>query len=512
PGFFTLTVPTGGGKTLSSMAFALEHALEYGKKRVIMAIPFTSIIEQTAKVYKYGTDDETKIKDLFKKNLCLFGEDNVIEHHCNTDVEKETLKSRLASENWDAPIIVTTNVQLFESLFAARTSSCRKLHNLIDSIIILDEAQMLPPQYLKPAVSILKGLVEYFGVSVVLCTATQPSLEGNIAGKINGLNNVQQIIKEDDYNANIFKRVKIQMPKTSDVTENWQTIADELVAYKQVLCIVNTRKDCRELHSIMPSETVHLSANMCAEERSDKITEVKEKLTTGDDIRVVSTQLIEAGVDIDFPVVYRALAGVDSLAQAAGRCNREGKLKEQGQNGKLVVFAAPSNSPPGLLRKGEDATKTMLFNNSFAEFSNNIYSEYYKHYYSSINNFDKSDFETRLVKGACEFKFQFRTFSMDFNLIDDKAQKTIFVWYKGKSNSSYELIDLLRKKGPERWIIRKLQRFVVNIPQKCFAKILESGFIEDVHGYFVQSASGLYRPGVGFEIENANLSAEELIC
>ncbi|MGD0036557.1 MAG: CRISPR-associated endonuclease Cas3'', partial [Bacteroidota bacterium] len=195
PGFFSLNVPTGGGKTLSSMAFALEHAQHFlrqtgmsdlqklNKKRIIMAIPYTSIIEQTAKVFKYGTDDEEEIQKRITEENYLFGEDQVVEHHSNLDPEKEDSKNRLASENWDALIIVTTNVQLFESLFASKPSSCRKLHNLANSIIILDEAQMLPPEYLRPILSVLRGLVEHFGVTVVSMTATQPALEGTIGSE-----------------------------------------------------------------------------------------------------------------------------------------------------------------------------------------------------------------------------------------------------------------------------------------------------------------------------------------
>ena len=175
PGFFSLTVPTGGGKTLSSMAFALGHALEHGKSRLIMAIPYTSIIEQTAKVLKFGTDTVGSLQEI-KKEQYLFGEESVIEHHSNLDPDRETAKNRLASENWDAPIIVTTNVQLFESLFASRPSSCRKLHNIVNSVVILDEAQMLPPEYLKPIFSALKVLVEDYGVTVLFCTATSSLL------------------------------------------------------------------------------------------------------------------------------------------------------------------------------------------------------------------------------------------------------------------------------------------------------------------------------------------------
>ncbi|NWF51217.1 MAG: CRISPR-associated helicase Cas3' [Ignavibacteriaceae bacterium] len=338
PGFFSLTVPTGGGKTLSSMAFALEHAIKYNKKRIIVAIPYTSIIEQTAKVYKYGADTDEEIERLKTEGKFLFGEDQVLEHHSNLDPEKDSTKNRLASENWDAPIIVTTNVQLFESLFGNKTSVCRKLHNIVNSIIILDEAQMIPQEYFKPIISILKGLVKYFGVTVVLMSATQPALVGEIGSEpniIDGLEDVTEIIDDPDSLAKDFKRVEFIIPKDLNSPKNWDEIADELKQYEQVLCIVNTRSDCRELHKLMPDGTIHLSGFMCGEERSEIISDIKSKLKNSEPIKVISTQLVEAGVDIDFPIVYRAITGLDSIAQAAGRCNRENKLKD---GGKVIVF------------------------------------------------------------------------------------------------------------------------------------------------------------------------------
>ncbi|OGU98556.1 MAG: CRISPR-associated endonuclease Cas3'', partial [Ignavibacteria bacterium RIFOXYC2_FULL_35_16] len=295
PGFFSLNVPTGGGKTLSSMAFALNHALKHDKKRIIMAIPYTSIIEQTAKVFKYGTDNNDEIEQRKKIGKYLFGENQVVEHHSNLDPENESSKNRLAAENWDAPIIVTTNVQLFESLFANRTSACRKLHNITNSIIILDEAQMLPPEYLKPILSVLKGLVDYFGVTVVMMTATQPALIGKIGIEPNsfeGLTNITNIIDDPDSLTKVFKRVDIKFPDDLNKRKNWEEIAEELKTFDQVLCVVNTKNDCRQLHSLMPEGTVHLSAFMCGEERSEIISEIKTKLKNREPIKVISTQLV----------------------------------------------------------------------------------------------------------------------------------------------------------------------------------------------------------------------------
>lgn len=325
PGLFSLTVPTGGGKTLSSMAFALEHARRHGKRRIVYVIPYTSIIEQTA--------------DIFRG---LFG-DAVIEHHSNaeSDPEQETARSRLACENWDAPIVVTTSVQCFESLFAARPSRCRKLHNLVDSVIVLDEAQLLPPDFLQPILDVLNLLTRHYGVTVVLSTATQPALASrdyfDPQKKIRGLDQVREIIPDPDELYRRLKRVDVRLPADWRTAIAWEDLAGRLTAHESVLAIVNTRRHARELHRLMPAGTLHLSALLCGAHRSAVIAGIKSRLAAGIPTRVISTQLVEAGVDLDFPVVYRALAGLDSIAQAAGRCNREGRLP----TGEVHVFIPP---------------------------------------------------------------------------------------------------------------------------------------------------------------------------
>ena len=499
PGFFSLTVPTGGGKTLSSMAFALNHALHHNKKRIIVAIPYTSIIEQTAKVFKYGSDTDEEIELRKQQGNFLFGEDQVVEHHSNIDPDEETSKNRLASENWDAPIIVTTNVQLFESLFANKTSACRKLHNIVNSIIILDEAQMLPPQYLKPILSALKGLVKYFGVTVLFTSATQPALKGKIGTEpvsFTGIEDVTEIIDDPEKLAKDFKRVNIHFPKDLNKKSDWKDIAEQLKEYQQVLCIVNTKNDCRKLHSLMPEETYHLSTFMCGEERSEKISEIKNKLKNDETVRVISTQLVEAGVDIDFPVVYRALSGLDSIAQAAGRCNRENKLPEEG---KVVVFVPPNQSPSGHLRKAEDACKAIIRNKNYKEFNPQLYTEYFKYFYSNLNSFDKADFESRLVRNASDFNFAFKEFAEKFYLIDSHKQQSIIVMYENTKTgkSSLPLIEQLRFAGPNKDLIRKLQRYTVNVYENIFNKIRANNLIQLINGYWVQSDPTLYKPGLG---------------
>ena len=301
PGLFSLTVPTGGGKTLSSLAFALEHAARHGKRRVIYAIPYTSIIEQTANIFR----------DIFS--------DAVVEHHSNLDPDRETVKSRLATENWDAPVIVTTNVQFFESLFAAKISRCRKLHNIVNSVVVLDEAQLLPPEFLQPILDVMNLLVRHYGVTFVLSTATQPALGTlqTFQRTIRGLDRVHELIDDPDALYRDLERVTVAMPRDFHQTQDWDDIAQQMQQHPSVLMVVNSRADARELHRRMPTGTLHLSALMCGEHRSWVIADIKRRLQTGEAVRVVSTQLVEAGVDVDFPVVYRALAGLDSIAQAA---------------------------------------------------------------------------------------------------------------------------------------------------------------------------------------------------
>jgi len=506
PGLFSLTVPTGGGKTLASVGFALEHALKHGKRRVVIAIPYTSIIEQTAEVLR-----------------SVFGNDAVLEHHSNLDPDRETLRSKLATENWDAPIVVTTNVQLFESLYAARTSACRKLHNLANSVVILDEAQMLPPEFLRPILSALKGLSAHFGVTVLLCTATQPALEGRIGSQraaFDGLSGVVEIIEDREALAKALRRVRLVSRGGLDRATSWEDLAGDAARHDQVLCVVNTRRDCRELHALMPPETVHLSALMCGEHRSVVIARVKACLRVGDAARVVSTQLIEAGVDIDFPIVYRALAGFDSIAQAAGRCNREGLLPNA-ELGKVIVFAPPKPAPAGLLRKGADAAGEMFrcFPDLVEAMSPDAFRKYFELFYGRVNSFDAKDIDG-LLNGpdVRAFKLQFRTAARRFQLIDDAGQKAIIVWYAGVRFDSRELLDELKRFGPRRDRMRRLQRCVVTVPEAVWKALREQGAIEEIRGpdgpldLWAQCVPGLYDETFGLRLDGPVFQGDEFIC
>lgn len=499
PGFFSITVPTGGGKTLSSMAWALVHALKYKKSRIIFAIPYTSIITQTAQIYR-----------------SIFGDDNVVEHHSNIDENTNTQERKLAAENWDAPIVVTTNVQLFESLFANKTSRCRKLHNIVNSVVILDEAQMLPPEFLSPILTSLKGLVNDYGVSVLFSTATQPVLTGRIGGKgqfaFEGIaaNSVREIVQDVDELAFELKRVELQLPEKTNETIDWAKIAGELQQHEQVLCIVNTRNQCRELHDLMPEGTLHLSRLMCTAHIMDVIDEIKFRLKEKMPVRVISTQLIEAGVDIDFPVVYRAIAGLDSIAQCAGRCNREGKLNKENRLGLMKVFVPPKGTPIGLMRKGADTFKEMMPNWSDQENSllePKAFHEYFRLFYSKIDNFDKPDIKSLLWNDAGQMKFQFATAARDFRLIDDKNAQTILVEYKDGNG----LIQLFKRKGPESWLVRKLQRYTVSVNERDFEEIRKAGLIIEHHGCWIQDYSKLYNQHSGLQLNGKWLEEINII-
>lgn len=499
PGFFSITVPTGGGKTLSSMAWALVHALKYNKTRIVFAIPYTSIITQTAQIYR-----------------SIFGDNNVIEHHSNIDEDTNTQERKLAAENWDAPIVVTTNVQLFESLFSNKTSRCRKLHNLVNSIIILDEAQMLPPEFLNPILATLKGLVDNYSVSVLFSTATQPALTGKIGGKGQfafegiGADSVREVVQNVDELALNLKRVAIQLPQSTNETVDWSAIADELQQHEQVLCIVNTRNQCRELHELMPEDTLHLSRLMCTAHIMDVIDEIKLRLKENKPVRVISTQLIEAGVDIDFPVVYRAIAGLDSIAQCAGRCNREGKLNKENRLGLVKVFVPSKGTPIGLMRKGADTFKEMLPNRSDNENSllePQAFQEYFRLFYSKIANFDKAGIGDSLWKDAQSMKFQFATAARDFRMIDDKNAQTILVEYKDGSG----LINQLKRVGPEPWLMRKLQRYAVSVNERDFAEIRKAGLIVELHGCWIQDYQKLYNQHSGLQMKGKWLEEINII-
>ena len=506
PGFFSLTVPTGGGKTLSSLAFALEHAKAHGQRRIIYAIPYTSIIEQTAEV--------------FRSVFAELGDEVLIEHHSQADAPSgsaETARSRMACDNWDAPLVVTTNVQLFESLFAAKTSRCRKLHNLVGSVIVLDEAQQLPPAFLNPILGTLKLLVKHYGVTVVLCTATQPALARtdyfDPSRNVDGLDNVREIIEDPDHLYRQLDRVQVELPPDWDTPTPWAEVAHRVKQEDCVLTIVNTRKAARELHRLLPEGTLHLSALMCGAHRKEVIDHIKARLrakregTDTQPLRVVSTQLVEAGVDLDFPVVYRALAGLDSIAQAAGRCNREGLLRDgQGQlcKGRVVVFVPPEKPPKGQMRKAADACVSVLHGQADNPLARSLFERYFQQFYHSVDLDEKGIAAMLKMDDRKTLAVQFRSAAEAFKLIDDADQATVVVRHAPHREELAQWLALLERDGPQRWLMRKLQRHTVTIRQTIANKMLAQGSLTlPMPGLYVQAdTDNLYDPRLGLKLDD----------
>lgn len=486
PGLFSLTVPTGGGKTLSSLAFALEHAIKHGLERIIYVIPYTSIIEQTANTFR-----------------AIFG-DNLVEHHSNLDPDKRTdeddmgrkaKQADLASENWDAPLIVTTSVQFFESLFTAKPRKCRKIHNIAGSVVILDEVQLLPPHVLIPILHVLKQLQLQYRVSPVLCTATQPDFRPweSLDGSFRGLEDVQEIVENTSELHERLKRVRVELPRDFTPLPDWDELSEELAQEEQVLAVVSTRNHARELYKRLPRDgSFHLSAAMCAAHRTRVIDKIKDRLKKKKTCRVVSTQLIEAGVDLDFPIVYRALAGLDSIAQAGGRCNREGLLKE----GRVKVFVPPGRPLSGFLGLAAGVAKEVLLDDPKDPLLPELFQTFFQRLFQEIGQ-ERLDREgvMKSLQFNKKLKFSFRRASRDFRMIDQSGQVAVLVEYgEGKG-----LIQELKDNGPSRNLMRKLQRSSVNLP-KWFCDELElRGEIRELEpwGIKIQESTEAYSEELG---------------
>ena len=498
-GFYSLTVPTGGGKTLASVLWALHHAVKNKLQRIIIAIPYTSIIVQTA----------TTLKN-------IFGEENVLEHHSNVSYESHrdkddndedelALQMKLATENWDYPIIVTTNVQFFESLFSNRRSNCRKLHNIVKSVVILDEVQTLPLGFYKPIVHTLDTLKRVFGTSILFTTASQPILSGRIEcsdsrESFDALPNVHEIIPNDAKLHDKLRRVKLEF---IEGTNKYEEIANKISKHHRVLCIVNTRKDAKEIFERLPDEGIrlHLSRMMCPAHVSATIQQIKEALKKGNDvpIRVVATQLIEAGVDIDFPVVYRQEAGLDSILQAAGRCNREGK-----QNlCTTYVFSLGKEHPlpPGFITQTNNARLNMGKDHDW--FSPKAMTNYFHQLHSRISSFDTAHIQELLYKKECEFEEA----SKQFHLIDDPTTSVIINW-----DESINLYQQLISQGPSYQIMKKLAQYSVTIRKNDFQLLQKIGAIEEpFENIYAITNPSFYKKDTGLTTDNQWLEETYII-
>ncbi len=469
PGIHTLNVPTGGGKTLSSLAFALSHAQAHGLERVIYVIPYNSIIEQTA----------GEFRDIFGPA--------VVEHHSNLDPERDTYSNQLASENWDAPLIVTTAVQFFESLFAARPGRCRKVHRIAGSVVVLDEAQLLPPELLQPILNVLAQLAEHYRVSVVVCTATQPAWEpiNTMDMRFSGLPSSGDLVRDPQGLHQRLARVRIQLPEDLNASTPWEEVAQSLSRESSALCIVNTRAQARLLAELLPG-ALHLSAAMCAEHRSQVIAAIKQRLNDSQPTLIVSTQLIECGVDISLPVVYRALAGLDSIAQAAGRCNRHGELLPA--LGRVVVFVPPQPPPAGHLRQAAECARRVLASRPADPLALELFIRYFRElYWLKGEGLDKHRIVDKLRDG------KFRTVAAQFKMIAGDGPPVLAAFGQGG-----KLIAELRKNGPSRDLLRRLQRYAVTVPAWASQAWLAQGLVEELPGgHLAQYAPGLYDPRFG---------------
>ncbi|MDO3409431.1 CRISPR-associated helicase Cas3' [Saccharibacillus sp. CPCC 101409] len=528
-GLFSLTLPTGSGKTQVSLGFALEHAITHSLRRIIYVIPYTSIIEQNAQEFR----------DILGGGL-------VLEHHSNFQHEphadgtpsfETTERQKLAEENWELPLIVTTNVQFFESLFAARRSSTRKLHNIAGSVIVLDEAQMMNGGFFKPCLYALDELVRNYGCSVMFCTATQPPADQLLPHA-----KIVETVTDPQRRYEQFERVNIRFAEKKTWTELAERIAENR---RQALCIVNTRGNARVLYETLAEqyaedELDHLSARMCPQHRRDILRTVKKRLDAGLPCVLVSTQLIEAGVDIDFPAVYRELAGIDSIAQAAGRCNRNGRLMRGGQpcKGEVTVFETEKGLPAGWMsRTGSIARKLLLEygESGTSPLSIEAVRKYFAElfFYGQSSESDQTDSEgilPLLEEDAKDMGFPFKTVADKFSLIDSPMQTLLIPYvddkereeaqaagqdpddpyYEGKAR---KLLNRLEKEPFEiRSIMRALQPYTVQLYPYEFGEYQRAGELEEVReGIFVLSrANAWYDLKTGIKPYSLQSAVEEL--
>lgn len=482
-GIFSLTVPTGAGKTISSLAFALKHAKVNKMDRIIYVIPYTSIIEQNVGVFRN-----------------ILGDKNVLAHYSNAFVSMEKNysdlyeKHKLSTENWDIPVIVTTNVQFFESLYSNKTSKCRKLHNIANSVIIFDEAQMIPLNYIKPCTRAIRTLVENYNVSAVLCTATQPALDKWLMPlKVNEIC--------DDYSTLFQKLKRANIKSWGKVSE--EQIIDKMKSYQQVLTIVNTKKEAQTVFENLPEEgRFHLSTYMLPIHRKRIIDIIRKRLTEGKVCRVVATSLIEAGVDIDFPVVLREEAGLDSIIQAAGRCNREGKRDID--KSIVWVFRREDKVPDIIAKNVAILEETMQKYNNYDDM------EAMQYYFSSLQMLDEASLDAQKVVERFEKKidgieFPFKLVNELFHLIASDT-KTLIVPIDEEAG---RLLDEINRRidMQENFnsVLRKLGIYSLNIYENEYEKMMEDGSAyELIDGVAVLQILSLYTEDKGLCYEKSN--------
>lgn len=471
-GIFQLTVPTGGGKTIASLAFALQHAVENQLDRVIYVIPYTSIIEQNAAVFRK-----------------ILGEQNVLENHYNVDYEStEELKPmQLASENWDKPVVVTTNVQFFESLFANKSSKSRKLHNIANSVIIFDEAQMLPTDYLKPCIAVMEELAANFRSSIVLCTATQPALSPFFQRKMP----VTELCPRVEEQFRFFERVTFQNIGTISEDE----LIEKLQKEEQALCIVNTKKRAQRLYQKMKGEGVfHLSTAMYPKHRRRVLDKIRRLVKDGKRCILISTSLVEAGVDLDFCTVYRQLAGVDSMIQAAGRCNREGKRAAQDSFAYLFQFEEKEYVPGQQLQI--DVSKMLLSEGEDISSLHGIEKYFEALYHFRGESLDKK----KIFEEFKDKRYNFAKAAKEFKLIEENTL-TVFI---SREEEAEELLWQIKHQGYTKSGMRKAGQYCVQLYENDIEKLRGAGMLRQVPGgienFYELVDSGQYSEEMGLDL------------
>lgn len=504
PGLFSLTVPTGGGKTLASMAFALDHAIAHGLDRVIYVIPYTSIVEQNASVFEAAFGD--------------LGKEAVVQHHSAffddpRAVPESIDKRKLATENWDAPVIVTTAVQFFESLFADRPSKCRKLHNIASSVVILDEAQTMPLELLKPCVTLLKELAHNYRVSPVICTATQPALDED-KGFEDGFIGVRELAPSPEALYEAFRRVTVRHIGDLDDSE----LEGHLRRREQVLCIVNNRLHARKLFESIADEpgACHLTTLMYAKHRSEVLADIRERLKQGKPCRLIATSLIEAGVDVDFPTVLRAEAGLDSIAQAAGRCNREGR--QQPEDSEVMVFRPlnPDWSAPKEVDKAVEAFHMIRrFHEKDLLGMPAITAYFQELYWKKGRHLDAKDILGMI--GKCDPRsMPMETITASFQMMPD-SMRQIIIPFDASGKEIPEVVSALSDLAYAPGAARKLQPYIVQLPKKAYDALWQGRAINNVDTSFggqfiVLSNSRLYHKDYGLHWVNPQfIEAEKLV-
>jgi CRISPR-associated endonuclease/helicase Cas3 len=514
PGFFTLAVPTGGGKTLASLGFALDHAARHGHRRIICAIPFTSIIDQTAAALREALERP--------------GEEFVLEHHSaietatgpgTASADPVSDKRRRAMEDWTAPLVVTTNVQLFESLFASRTSRARKLHNIARSVIILDEAQTLPRKLLIPAIWALRELVEVYGCSVVLCTATQPALEKSRFPAPRpgtwiriGLDLAGRELAPDP--ARLAGRLKRVTLRHGGVMTDDALLAD-LAARSSGLVIVNSRPHALELFRAGRQAglegMMHLTTRQCAAHRRRILADVRERLADGRPCRLIATSLIEAGVDVDFPAVWRAESGLDQIIQAAGRCNREGKrLPEESL---VTVFEPAERKPHDDIKMMAEAMNRVRAKHPDLSSLEAIEAYFHEIYWAKGDEGLDRGADGTTITGRFRHEhmygpsIDYRTTAAAFRMIDETMEPVIIPL----GDAAKMLVDKLSyPQIPTGSLARGLQPYIVQVPPRDRARLIENGLVRfhapELRGdqFAVLTSMSHYTDEVGLEWERAD--------